>query len=65
MRNKAPGGDESTREQRVESNKEDMETVLMTTMQETQVRKRGRPPKTAKATAMKATLGKRKDRDED
>jgi hypothetical protein len=65
-RNKALGGDESTREQRVESDKEDMETVPTTmTTQETQVRKRGRPPKTAKATATKATLGKRKDCDED
>jgi hypothetical protein len=66
MRNKVLGGDESTREQRVESNKEDMETVLTTTTaQETQVRKRGRPPKTVKATATKAMLGKHKDRDED
>jgi hypothetical protein len=64
-RNKVLGGDESTREQRVESNKEDMETVPTTTTQETQVRKRGRPPKTVKATATKATLGKCKDRDED
>jgi hypothetical protein len=66
MRNKTPGRDELTREQGVESNKGGMEMVpTMTMTQEMQVRKRGRPPKTGKATAMKATLGKRKDRNED
>jgi hypothetical protein len=65
-RNKMPGGDESTREQGVKLNKEGVETVpTTTTTKETQVRKRGRPPKTAKATATKTVLGKRKDRDED